>query len=444
MHFLTVVYKRNQILLYYFVNGILEKILPVEKENFASALIRPILEDSDYIGVIVDIPESSYIGFFEYPTLDEKIIKNGIRFDLERELGRKPRFTYTIFGSFEEEGVTKTKVFAVAINNKTFQEITELFKQYKDKIVLVTPYPVILSSTVSAGRVALLEMYEDGTRITFFDKKAVLISRNITIPGVGESHEDFLLRLRGEIDRSIYYIKQNYARDFEISEIILFTETPEVKEKLQTLSLPYKIELLTIKDYRGGELAPYLTRNLDLKVFPYNFLPPVVSLKELFPVLTGSLLSLIIITLILFGISYNKIRDTERAWLQSIRELNTQIVKRRNFLRKNINYYMFQEIYLSNPASSIFLRELSASLIPGSKVKTLKIKKSGADYPFTLELDFENATDFEKLEFTRSITKTLQKSPIIDKTSYEIRKKGDKKVYVINGVILSRKKLLRL
>jgi len=444
MRFLSVVYKRQQIVLYYFVDEILEKIIPVEKENFPSPLIRPILEDSDYIGVIVDIPESSFIGFFEYPTLEEKIIKNGTKFDLERELGKKPRFTYTIFDIFEAEGVTETKVFVVAINNKTFQEITESFKQYRDKIVLITPYPALLSSTVPAGRVALLEIYEDGTRITFFDKKVVLVSRNIVIPRAGESHEDFLFRLRGEIDRSVYYLKQNYARDFEISKIILFTETPEMRERLQTLSLPYAMEPLPLEDYRGGELAPYFSKSLNFKAFPYNFLPPVISLKEVFPALTGSLSTLIILTLILFGISYNKIKDTERAWLKSIRDLQTRIVNRRNVLYKNIDYYMFQEIYLSNPASSIFLRELSAALIPGSKVKSLKIDRSRTDYPFTMELEFENATDFEKLEFTRTITRTLEKSPIVERTWYEIKKRGDKKVYVINGIILPRKKLLKL
>jgi len=444
MRFLSVVYKRQQIVLYYFIDGILEKIIPVEKEDFPSPLIKPILEDSDYISVIVDTPENTYIGFLEYPTLEEKIIKNGIKFDLERELGEKPRFTFTIFDVFEAEGVTETKVFVVAINNKTFQEIIEAFKQYKDKIVLITPYPALLSTAVPSGRVTLLEIYEDGTRITFFDKRVALVSRNIIMPKGGEGHEDFLLRLREEIDRSVYYLKQNYSRDFEINKILLFTETPEIREKIQTLSLPYAVESLLLEDYRGGEIAPYFASSLNLKLFPYNFLPPVVSLREVFPVLTGCLLALIIFTLALFGISYNKIKDTERAWLNSIRDLQTRIINRRSVLYKNIDYYMFQETYLSNPATSIFLRELSAALIPSSKVKSLKIERTRTDYSFNMELEYENATDFEKLEFTRTITQALEKSPVVEKAWYEIKKKGDTKVYLIHGVIPTRKKLLKL
>ena len=444
MRFLSVVYKRQQIVLYYFIDGILEKIIPVKKEGFPSPLIKPILEDSDYIGVIVDIPENTYIGFLEYPALEEKIVKNGIKFDLERELGEKPRFTFTIFDVFETEGTTKTKVFVVAINNKTFQEIIEAFKQYKDKIVLITPYSALLSTAVPTGSVTLLEIYEDGTRITFFDKRVTLVARNIIIPKGDEGREDFLLKLREEIDRSVYYLKQNYSRDFEINKILLFTETQELRERVQSLSLPYAVEPLFLEDYRGGEIAPYFASSLNLKLFPYNFLPPVVSLREVFPALTGSLLALIILTLTLFGISYNKIKNTERAWLNSIRDLQTRIVNRRRVLYKNIDYYVFQETYLSNPATSIFLRELSAALIPSSKVKSLKIKRSKTDYSFNMELAYENATDFEKLEFTRTITQALEKSPIVEKTWYEIKKKGDTKVYLIHGVIPTRKKLLRL
>jgi len=445
MRFLSIVYKRQQIVLYYFIDGILEKIIPVEKEDFPSPLIKPILEDSDYIGVIVDIPENTFIGFLEYPTVQEKIIKNGLKFDLERELGEKPRFAFTIFDVFESEGTTKTKVFVVAINNKTFNEITEALKQYKDKIILITPYSALLSTAIPEGSVTLLlEIYEDGTRITFFDKRVALVARNIIMPRGDEGRQDFLLKLREEIDRSVYYLKQNYLRDFEINKILLFTETQELRERVQGLSLPYVMEPLLLEDYRGGELAPYLASSLNIKFFPYNFLPPVVSLREVFPVLTGSLLALIILTLTLFGISYNKTRATERAWLNNIRDLRTRIVNRRNILYKNIDYYVFQETYLSNPPTSIFLRELSAALIPGSKVTSLKIERSKTDYSFTMELAYENATDFEKLEFTKTITQTLEKSPIVETTRHEVKKKGDRKVYLIHGVITTRKKFLRL
>jgi len=246
--------------------------------------------------------------------------------------------------------------------------------------------------------------------------------------------EDLFLRLRDEIERITYYVKQNYDRTFELRKMYYFTEDKNFSDLLRGLGI--ESELLELPLYRGGDVAPYIVAQKSPKDFILNILPPIVSYREISPYIYLFLLLSFFLYSALFSYSYFRLFKYERNLSKALENLRTGVYQNLTYIRENRMWMLTSALSQAEVPLGDFLMAVSASLERGMRVTYLKSERHVSGLAFSLNIDFDNVPDFKKVDLLKSFTERLSSYGIFYNLSYEVQSRGEKKEYRVKGVML--------
>ncbi|MDI6851756.1 MAG: hypothetical protein QMD82_07485 [bacterium] len=422
--------------LYIFNENVLEGLFFISGEEFKASKFPQMMRGVDKVYVLLDDPDGYYLNLLKLPGpgLRAGELKKIINYELVSILGEKARFAFEVIATKEDETGISSLVLVNGIKESYFNEMVEYLRNYRDLIELVVSYPISYYNYDLGRGTLILELYEDKTKMTVLMGGVVILYRTLPVGSQTTDTEGLVLRLRDEIERITYYVRQNYDRTFEVKKMYYFTEDRSFTRLLSGIKI--ESEAIELPLYRGGDLAPYIVAQKSPKEFILNILPPIVSYKEISPFIYLFLLLSFLIYSGLFSYSYFRLLKYERSLSKALENLKTGVYQNLSYIRENRMWMLTSGLSQADVPLGDFLKAVSASLGRGMRLTYLKMERQASSFAFSLTIDFDNVPDFKKVDLLKSFTERLGSYGIFQNLVYEVQSRGDKREYRVKGVIL--------
>ncbi|MEO0230419.1 MAG: hypothetical protein ABIL77_02560 [candidate division WOR-3 bacterium] len=421
----------NVVDVYIFLNGSLESLSSTNLVELNNQKIVEEISSSKRVYVLLDDQEFYYQNILQLPLLKGGELKKSISYELISYFEEKARFSFDTIGLKEDESGVSSLVQVVGIKESSFQKMVDSFRSFSDLIELVLPYPIAYTNFDPSQGVLIVETYEDKTKLILTHSGNVYLYRILPIGSSKTSKDEYLDRLMGEIERSTYYVKQNFDRSFEIRKLFYFVEDKSFQDVFDSFRL-FK-EPINLENYRGGLVAPYLLLDVDPKKIPLNILPPIVTYREISPYIFLFLLFAFIIQTALFGFSAYRLKRYSTQLRTAIENTRWKLQSELEYVKKNKMWLLTSGITNYQYAPDEFLKILSMSLLRGIRVSYLKTMRSPKGLEFTLEVEFENVPNFKREDLVREFVAKLKATGNIETVNYGVYKKGNELSYNIYG-----------
>jgi hypothetical protein len=420
--------------LYIFEDGVLEGLFFLSGEEFKASKFPSRMRGVDKVYVLLDDPNIYYLNLLRLPNLRSSELKKTVNYELISILGEKARFAFETVAIKEDEAGISSLVLVNGIKESYFNELVEYLKNYRDLIELIVSYPISYYNFDTGKSALIVELYEDKTKMTVLMGGAVVLYRTIPVGSQRVTPEDLTLRLREEIERITYYVRQNYDRTFELRKLYYFAED----KKVGTLFGRFGVvsEEIELPIYRGGDIAPYIVSQKNPKEFILNILPPIVSYREISPYIYLILLLSFLFYSALFGYSYGRLLRYERTLSRTLDNLRSGVYQNLTYIRENRMLMLTSGLSQADVPLEELLKAVSASLERGMRVSYFKAERQVSGLNFSLTFDFENVPDFKKADLIESFINRLNSYGTFQNLRYEVQTQGDKREYLVKGVMV--------
>lgn len=423
---------------YQFEDRILTNFFVIGSDSLSQHKFFPELKRADKIFVLLDDFSSYYFNILRLPLVKAGELRKAVNLELISIFGEKARFSHDVVYVKEEEGQMFSFVQVFGIRESYFQSLLESLKGLKDLVEVIIPYPVTYTDLDSLFGVLLLEVYEDRSKITILSNGTVYLYRVLSFGSHGMGSTEFTERIQTEIERSTYFIRQNFDRNFEIKKIYYFLEDRGFPLNLASLRAP--LEALDLVGYRGGEVAPYMLLQKAPKDLRLNIVPPVVSYREISPYIFALLTLAFLIYNGFFLYSYQKLLNHKRAMERFMSNLKTGILTDLNFARKNKMLLVTRGIVENNKPVDELLKIFSAVIPRDSKIANINCRNQKDGVDFEVDFEFLNTPDFKKAQLLDAIADSIAKISGFERISkVKGSESGDVKIFRITGFWRSRK-----
>lgn len=342
---------------------------------------------------------------YSFPPAKGGILKALVKRELGTVLQTEYQFDFEIMEEYREGENIRRRVFAAAIPHHILEGIA---REIEIPLDFITVYPASIRALLKdenllRGRIAFIELREDGIEITIFKDESIRIVRKLP-PYEGDTGA-----LSRDILQTLFFHKQIYQGE-SVERVILSGRKLD-EETVEVLSKDLEIGVEVLEDIKREYPAPlggiFLT-----KQDKFTFLPPTVKKRRYIRYANAVIASILFIALVfqIFRISSltGELRGAE-SYAKGLKEFIQSKEEELLSMRKELIEY---QVKLAEPSFDRVLLEM-ASLIPeGVKITEFKISKNG-EYMIEAKGTVEEGPPVQRLAILNEIMERMKLSPLL-------------------------------